>query len=226
MTTLGGSCSNRSGGIGGNRTFLTPYTFTEAGIVTSVCMYASKVIRDANICAIFYRPNGGNWDYVGESDTQIITSATPQSYTIACSVEVHSGDRIGFYTSGDAVVESTSSEAQIVDYIEGKETGTGISFPNHFHHDGISVLATYSTGLLNVYVDINKTDDTLDGSSWTNAKKTLLAGYNMLISTGTIHVATGDYSGQTGITYNKHWFLSPEDPNSTGVKNVKIPPSV
>jgi len=79
--------------------------------------------------------------------------------------------------------------------------------------------------LTDVYVDINKADDTGNGVAFATAKKTMKAGWDILTSTGTMHVATGDYSAQTTITYDKSWSLSPEDPNSTGIKSVSIPKS-
>jgi hypothetical protein len=85
---------------------------------------------------------------------------------------------------------------------------------------------TYTPAPLNdVYVDINKADDTGAGTSWATAKKTMKAGWDILNATGTMHVASGDYSAQTTIDYNKTWSLSPEDPNSTGTKAVSIPKS-
>jgi hypothetical protein len=75
------------------------------------------------------------------------------------------------------------------------------------------------------YVDINKTDDSGAGTSFGVAKKTMKAGWDILNISGTMHVATGDYSAQTTITYDKSWSLSPEDPNSVGNKTVSIPKS-
>jgi hypothetical protein len=95
----------------------------------------------------------------------------------------------------------------------------GSGCDRHFHIDNIR------EGLSNVYVDINKANDTGVGTSWATAKKTMKAGWDILASTGIMHVASGDYSAQTTIAYNKSWKLSCEDPNSTGVKSVKIPKS-
>ncbi|VVB52175.1 Uncharacterised protein [uncultured archaeon] len=89
---------------------------------------------------------------------------------------------------------------------------------------GFSFICTYTAyDGSSIYVDINKANDTGDGFTWATAKKTMSAGYSILTTAGTMHVASGDYSAQTTINYNKSWSLSPEDPNSTGIKQVSIP---
>lgn len=226
MATLGGSCIDRSYGTGGNRTVLTPYTFSQAGHVTSVCVYVKSVYSTASICAMFFRPNGSNWDYIGESDTQNFSNSTAQSYTLNCDVNVLPGDKLGYYMSQYGEMEVQYETGGTLDhYLDGKQTGTNLSFGSGWEHGDHSILATYDvvTEWADIYVDINKANDTGNGLSWANAKKTMSAGYAILSSTGTLHVASGDYSAQTAITYNKSWSLSPEDPNAVGYKSVSIP---
>jgi hypothetical protein len=87
------------------------------------------------------------------------------------------------------------------------------------------------SGIDNVYVDTTNGDDDHDGTAFTGthpigAKKNFVFGYTKLNSGGTLHVASGDYSTQLRNRYKKHFYLSPEDPNTTGAKNVKIPSSI
>lgn len=118
--------------------------------------------------------------------------------------------------------------------ISGLSGNHYIGFQIYHPNDGnphtayIDNLRIQNEAFHDIYVDLNRADDTGNGFSWATAKKNMNAGYALLPTSlkGTLHVASGNYSGQTGITYNKSWFLSPEDPNSTGAKNVKIPPSV
>lgn len=80
---------------------------------------------------------------------------------------------------------------------------------------------TYTAPSADIYIDASKANDTGNGLSFANAKKYLSSGYAILSSAGTIHAASGTYS-KSGITFNKSWKLSPEDPNSVGYKNAKI----
>jgi len=224
MTTLGGSCTSRGGSFGFDATYISDYTFSGSGTVTSVCVYAGVFSGTGSITAMFFRPNGGNWDYIGESSTQTMTNTTKESFTLSCNVSVQSGDIIGWYTDSNGEIAHDLSGSHTYYRESGKQTGTNINFSTSFtSHGDTSILATIS--ITDVYVDINKSDDSGDGFSWANAKKTMAAGYALLDTNTTMHVATGDYSAQTTITYNKNWSLSPEDPNAVGNKTVSIPKS-
>ncbi|NJD76180.1 MAG: hypothetical protein FIB08_03675 [Candidatus Methanoperedens sp.] len=207
MATLGGACSDRASNFGGDMTYLSPYEFTTTGNVTSVCVYSNRYLSNGTICAMFFRPNGSNWDYIGESDTQSLTNDAAQAFTLNCNVDVQSGDRIGWYTSTTGQIEETDSGGLTYKRTSGKQTGTNISFGTTLSSRGdVSILATYNiiTTFDNVFVNSSTGDDMKDGTSAANAKKTFASAYSILNANGTIHVmnAGADFSGET-ISFTK-----------------------
>ena len=223
MATFGNSCVDRNTNAGINATvFDDAHPITEYGTIRSVCVYIDIATDSPNQTKVkVFRSNGSNYDFVAESGNQ---SVSVGSNTFSgLSIGVIPGDFIGIYSTvgttaieADAFVGSTQRQSGDI------TTNTAKTNWSNEARD-ISLLATYTPYSLDIYVDINKANDTGDGLSWANAKKTMNAGYTILNSTGTLHVATGDYSTQTTIIYNKSWSLSPEDPNSTGTKSVSIP---
>jgi len=153
---------------------------------------------DYNRQVFIVRDDGINYIFIG---SVIISTPDPYNDCPTATVSGSSAEKIG-YVTGDTLKS---------DWVNNT-TYNPIIYVN--------------SGLVDVYVDINKADDTGAGTSFATAKKTMKAGWDILDAAGTMHVATGNYSAQTGITYNKLWKLSPEDPNITGEKRVAIPPSV
>ena len=170
----------------------------------SIAVLAGDIIGESNISdgtrrIFIVRDDGTNYVFIGS-----VTVSTPSPY------DTHD---FGVVLSGNS--------AFILGDITGNTTKSSWSITNAVR----PIVYGYS-GLSNIYVDINKSDDAGIGTSWATAKKTMKAGWDILNSTGTMHVATGNYSAQTGWTWNKSWKLSPEDPNTTGEKRVAVPPSV
>jgi len=206
-------------------TILNPYnTISGDATLNGWCLKTGNTVPVTAKLKIF-RVNGSNYDFVAESST-IDCAVANTVYSGTCNISVLAGDLVGIYFSSGTVALANSAEKS--KYHSGDViTNTAIGSWSVFFGDYKLILYTsdnYSFNLDEVYVDINKADDTGTGTSWATAKKTMKAGWDILNSAGTMHVATGDYSGQTGITYNRSWTLSPEDPNVTGSKSVTIPP--
>jgi hypothetical protein len=221
---VGNSCISRANTEWDNRTYLLEDSSANAnGTLTSWCIYVTTGGRTAKLKV--FRSNGANWDYIGESSPVVLSNGLNTNY---CNIPVLSGDYIGVYLNGSTETKGPASDvgAGIINtyYITDITSNTAKSAWDRYTSIIISLGATLST-LNDVYVDLNKADDTGAGTSWATAKKTMKAGWDILLATGTMHVASGDYSAQTTIAYNKSWKLSCEDPNSTGVKSVKIPKS-
>ena len=144
------------------------------------------------------RDDGTNYIFIGS-----VTISTPSPYN---------NHDVGILTSGSNAHKSGDVTGNT---LKSDWTVSGVYRP---------IVYVYS-GLGDVYIDINKADDTGDGTAFATAKKTMKAGWDILNALGTMHVASGNYSAQTRWTWNKSWKLSPEDPNTTGEKRVVIPPS-
>jgi len=195
------------------------------GTISRFCFYTTNAVGYGVKFKIF-RVNGSSLDFVGQ--TSIFTIYTDGSNTFEDTpISVQSGDYVAITTIN---YPNTNTDAVKSGQAQDSYVKSGDIVSNSL----ISSWGVYSTWGLNVYfsvaigiyVDINKADDTGDGLGWATAKKTMKAGWDILNTMGTMHVASGNYSAQTGITYNKSWKLSPEDPNITGEKRVTVPPSV
>ena len=229
MATLGDSCSDRASVVitgGGTTHYFTKYPFTVDAHITSFCVYTPSV---ATLKLKVFRVSGSNVIYVGQSENKLLSAGANTG--LSCDIYVNVGDYIGFYVSYSSGVENVDMDATGSYYLSPFRSGditsdSDTSAWNAQNNYSVSLQVTYTATLADIYIDINKADDTGIGTSWATAKKTMKAGWDILSASGTMHVATGNYSIQTGITYNKSWKLSPEDPNTTGEKRVAIPPSV
>lgn len=230
MSTGGLSCSTSpiNGNPTGGYTYLNSNNTIDAnGTITHWCFHSWLPNGNNSVKLKIFRINGSNYDYIGESAT-VVPTATG-IWDDACNISVQAGDLVGVAVitnsspSGNPV--SADGGANNFKYISGDITTNTAQTSWSDGSAGQIIVHVDSTTSV-IYVDINKADDTGNGLSWATAKKTMNAAYSAMDAGGTMYVASGDYSGQTGITYNKSWKLAPSDPNSTGSKNVKIPPSV
>ena len=228
MAISGGiACSTApANGIGGGSTaFNIVNTITANGTLTHWCFKAGGANGSSSVKLKVFRDNGTNYDFVGES-----SSITPTSSGIwegYCDIPVQAGDFIGLYaTAGEDYPFTDNGDVNYPKTQGGDITTNTAKTAWSDAWYGQIIIHADDASILDVYIDINKADDAGAGTSWATAKKTMKAGWDILNTLGTMHVATGNYSAQTGITYNKSWKLSPEDPNTTGEKRVAIPPSV
>ncbi len=220
MSTIGPGCTDQGYVIDSDYTFVTTYTMPSDGNISSFCVYANN---GGDVKLKVFRVSGSNFLFIGESAWKTVSAGLNTG--LSCSIDALSGDYLGIAITWPVKIDM-SLPGNDYRYTGDVTTDTPIADWNYGDHGIISFQATYNPTTTNVYVDINKTDDTGNGLSWATAKKNMSAGYTLVDSGGTLHVATGDYSGQTVITYNKSFSLSPEDPNSVGYKQVSIPPSV
>ena len=208
-----------------SNTYLNPYNTIDAnGTLTGWCFRTLNYFYPGLAKLKIFRINGSNYDYIGESP--LVEFKAPETiYTGFCNISVLAGDLVGVYVIDGAVGISSSAELSKkylnIDVTSNTPQADWANAGGKLIIRAANDYATYS----NIYVDINKADDTLDGSSFANAKKTMKAGWDILNATGTMHVASGNYSAQARWTWNESWKLSPEDPNTTGEKRVVIPPS-
>lgn len=220
MGSVGNACTDRSGyaAYTSTDTWIFSHACSDTGRITSWCIYKENAGTGTLKLKIF-RDDGTNFVFVGESSSETISQGLN---TFSANISVVAGDLIALYHSGfniDSNFGSTEVWHKSGD-ITSNSVKSGWTYGFGYGTDSFGATITAN---VDVYVDINKANDTGDGLSWANAKKTMNAGYTMLNSTGTLHVASGDYSAQSGITYNKSWSLSPEDPNAVGYKSVSIP---
>jgi hypothetical protein len=237
MSVGGYGCSD---GNGGYRTDITQTfldiinTIDSNGDINSWCIYLTEGSPSTSARLIILRSNGSNYDIVGYSAQETIITSGLHTFSLSSPITVQTGDIIAFsltahtpyfyfrFTTGgsDTIYQigqdviTTTAKTDWVTYNTLSGGGNATQLRVHVSSD-----------INNVYIDINRADDTGDGLSWATAKKTMKAGWDILNALGTMHVASGDYSAQTRPTYNKSWKLSPEDPNGLGYKIVKIPPS-
>ncbi len=232
MSTGGHGCHNDGGGADGDnggRTFFDKNSPIDSnGTINRFCVYINNFNGSPTGKIKIFRQNGSNIDFIGESASQTITGNGVNTFDIS-SISVNAGDYVGYYTSNTTGLRGYNADPEVplsTFYIAGdKTTNSAQADWGEAAHITLAFYISLASALLNVYVDINKADDTGAGTSFSVAKKTMKAGWDILESAGTMHVASGDYSAQTTIAYNKSWKLSCEDPNSVGYKNVKIPPS-
>jgi len=229
MSSGGLACTTSPvNGVASGSTYLNPSDTIDAdGTLTHWCFRAGGSNGNDTVKLKVFRINGSNYDYIGESPG--ITPASSGIKEGSCNINVLAGDLIGVSLVNNASPGgfpiTDDGGATLMKYIGGDITTNTAQSSWSNYANGRLIVHSDSTGMIDIYVDINKADDTGTGLTWVTAKKTMNAAYALLGSTGTMHVATGDYSAQTTITYNKSWSLSPEDPNSVGNKTVSIPKS-
>ncbi len=141
MTTsyIGGSCTTTTAPVSfiENQTYITPYTFLLNGTVISTCFRVRKLggatAPNGHITLIILRQNGNNWDYVGESPSIEVTTA--ETVITNCNIIVQTGDRIGWYSDSNCLVDIMSTNGSH-DYFSttGKQTGTNFSLPNSSYY--------------------------------------------------------------------------------------------
>jgi len=228
MVVGGISCSTSyTGTLVSGYTALNPYnTIDVNGTLNGWCFKSGNSGTSGTAKLKIFRINGANYDFIGES-SEIFFDTYNTIYTGNCNIAVLAGDLVGVYLTAGALALVAVDPAQQAKYYSGDVTTTTAQ-SGWAGLDDLQIIVRTGNdyAFLQVYVDINKSDDSLDGTSWATAKKTMKAGWDLLDATGTMHVASGNYSAQTGWTWNKSWKLSPEDPNTTGEKRVAVPPSV
>lgn len=212
MATLGSSAIDRTSGVGGlstGRSVITHYTFPDTGTITHVDVYASSD-TSGTIALMVYRPNGSNWDYIGGSSD--ITITTAGVYGADCSINIISGDYIGFYVSADCALDVTPSGSNVWYYKDGvKETGTNQSFGSSFTNvtDG-SILVTYTVCSMqnDIYVNSSTGSDSACGATSGTPVQTFARAYALLNSAGNIHVLNSgaDFSGET-VSFSKSFSI-------------------
>lgn len=220
MSEAGISCSSSvSSSWTTNRTYiLKTDVVNNNGILTSWCVNATV---DGQAQLKIFRDDGTNYIFVGESALLSIVAGINTG--LACNISVLTGDLIGVYSIYTEVyVTYVLGDHEV--YKSGN-ISTDSTKASWEPVSNIKSIIHAQSAFNNVYVDINKADDTGAGTSFATAKKTMKAGWDIIDLSGTMHVASGNYSAQATIAYNKSWKLSPEDPNSTGVKSVSIPKS-
>jgi len=128
-----------AGGTGG-RTFID-------GIVTDRSLQAGSLLGCSYMCHVsgasgfkfkVFRPNGSNWDFVGESEKFTpIAGDTVQSRTFANPITgVRIGDVFGMWIdidaggAGPALDCSAVVASAAIHWIAGDETGTNVTFPS------------------------------------------------------------------------------------------------
>lgn len=232
MSTGGHGCHDDGGGASGDnggRTFFDKNSpINVDGTINRFCCFIFSFTGSPTCKIKIFRQNGTNIDFIGESTSQTLIGNGVNTFDIS-SISVLAGDYVGYYISNTTGLRGYNADPEVplsTFYIAGdKSSNDSQSNWGEATHITLAFYVSQVSVLLNVYVDINKTDDSGAGTSFSVAKKTMKAGWDILESAGTMHVASGDYSAQTTIAYNKSWKLSCEDPNSVGYKNVKIPKS-
>jgi len=149
---IGGSCTTTTAPLnfGVNKTYVTPYQITSDGIITSVCFRVrwTGYVTDpkGHVSLIILRPNGSNWDYVGESPSIEVTNSGGETVTTDCNINVKNGDIIGWYSDNYCGVDVLSVIGHYTYYeTEGKQTGTNFSLPNiHSDYGDVGVVVTFN----------------------------------------------------------------------------------
>ncbi len=141
MTTsyIGGSCTTTTAPSTflPNETYVTPYTVTTNGTIVSACFRVRNyegVSHIGHITLMILRPNGTNWDYVGESPSIEVAYNTAVTVTTNCNIPVQNGDRIGWYADG-CNVDLLGTGLYNYFSTSGKQTGVNFSLPNDVYRD-------------------------------------------------------------------------------------------
>jgi len=150
MTTsyIGGSCTTTTAPVSftSNATYVTPYTVVSDGTIVSACFRVNNPgTVNGHITLIMLRPNGTNWDYVGESPSIEVT--TSETVTTSCNISVKAGDRVGWYADSNCSVDCMDNTGPYNYYSAiGKQTGTNFSLPDSVYYDfgDAGVVVTYS----------------------------------------------------------------------------------
>ncbi len=109
---------------------------------------------------------------------------------------VNIGTGSGNYTSGDIVAISADDPVgfhhwegdHVYDLADPSSSSTTIKMPS------ASVELTPVYAPLNAYVDASMTNNSLSGTSWASAKKTIQAGVDIVAENGTVWVTNGVYN--------------------------------
>lgn len=219
------------GSVGSGSTYLNPVnTITANGTITHFCWKSGGTNGHDGVKLKIFRINGTNYDFIGESSPYYLNDSGPSTGQGSCNIPVLAGDLVGISAVNIASPpgspignNSENPSSPKMKMISGDIiTNTAQSSWSDYDY-GLLIVHCDSTGMLDVYIDASMANDTGNGQSFSTAKKYLSSGYSLIQSTGTIHAATGLYSA-SGITFNKNFKWSPEDPSLTGTRNAKIGP--
>lgn len=225
---VSGGYGTSAGNTGTNtaRTFLdTANTIDSNGSIKS---WSALVGGTGTIKLKIFRTNGANYDVVWSSDAENF-SITPWdnvavTFNLKHSVPVLTGDLVGYYI--------TSNSSFLT---EGDNGGTGV------YEQGSDIMAQTTTaswtssGFRNLRMAVSSNqvtvlyvktggDNTKSGSSWTDAKNDIKDGLNSIATSGNLHIGFGDYSGDSGIKFDKSLTLTCETEDSSwGAGTVNLP---
>jgi len=86
------------GGFYGNIYLNTGYPITNNGVLTNWCFRSGALGGDGDVKLKVFRPNGDNYDFVGESEFLTATNMFTV-YSGSCNISVLEGDIIGYFVS-------------------------------------------------------------------------------------------------------------------------------
>lgn len=154
ISYIGGSCTTITSPVSflQNQTYVTPYVVPSNGAIVSACFRVRKIgsvtAPNGHITLIILRPNGSNWDYVGESPSIEVVNSSGETLTVSCNIITNIGDRIGWYSDSNCAVDILSNNGSYNYYsTTGKQTGANFSLPNDVYRDygDAGIVVTFDT---------------------------------------------------------------------------------
>lgn len=198
-------------------------TINGNGTITSWTAQANT--NNSNLKLKIFRLNGSNYDLIATSDGGTFSAGVRK--TVSCSITVQTGDYVGVYMSVSAgMTWWKAGDTGFVSHIGDVTTNTPTADWSTIWADGHLSLYCTDGGGFEVYVDINRADDSGDGYSWSGAKKTIYGGINILNVGGLLHIGFGDYSAQTSARLNKTMDILCTTSGGGGAGTVTFPATI
>lgn len=207
MATFGNACSDRaSQNSATHQTVFDRVTpATEDGVITSVCVYHPGGTGTEKVKV--FRTVGSDYVCIGESSPQAVAGGS--NTFSGLSIPFLAGDFIGVYFEEITYMPGVDSDttAGAGSLISGDISSLAISSWVNFTGT-LSILATYTPNLNDVYVNTSTGNDTYAGDSCSSGHpvSTFAKAYELLNTGGTIHVCNSgaDFSAET-VTRNKSY---------------------